>query len=139
MPLKILIVDDDECVRRAVRCVLEGLGEVRESPNAAHALSRIELERPDLIIADVSMPGMGGVALLEAAKRADPGVVVVMLSAKNDVAVAGMALERGARAYVTKPFDADELRDLARDAAQSPGAGARGASESGRPWRVACG
>lgn len=136
MPHKILIVDDDDGVRQTVRCILGPIGDILESSNGADALLRIEAERPALIFADVSMPGMSGLALLEAAKRVDPSVIVVMLTAERDVAIAKEALEDGARAYVTKPFDGEALRDQARDLLGLSDPGAAAADD--RPWRVAC-
>lgn len=136
MALKILVVDDDESVRQTVRCVLGPIGEILEASSGAQALRLIESNRPRLILADVSMPGMDGLALLAAAHRIAPSAIIVMLTAERDVAVAKTALADGARAYVTKPFDIQSLRAQVRDLLGlfEPGQ----APVPYRPWRVAC-
>jgi FixJ family two-component response regulator len=68
------------------------------------------------MLLDVSMPEMGGLAVLEAARALDPRLAVVMLTGESDLGVARKALDLGARSFITKPFDVevvlDELRRL---------------------------
>jgi CheY-like chemotaxis protein len=135
MPLKILIVDDDSDVRQTLRAILGPLGDIMEASNGADALRLVAGERPALILADVSMPRMDGLEFLEAVKKLDPTVVVVMLTAERDLAVAKKALEDGARAFVTKPFDAYALRNQVRDLTGL--SAAYDAAAPYRPWRIA--
>lgn len=133
MDRKVLIVDDDANVRQALLLVLQPVCDALEASNGLDALRLIKKWKPDLVLLDVSMPEMGGLGILRAALERDPALAVVMLSGHGDLRVARRALEEGARAYMTKPFDAHELRDeVARllDAMSAPPA-------SGRPWRVA--
>ena len=80
------------------------------------------------------MPGMGGIEVLKEARARDPNVIIVMLTGESDIATAKVALDNGARAYITKPFDdqflcAEVQRLLEKDDANADAA-------SGRPWRV---
>jgi len=110
MPETVLIVDDDDDLRRALAAVLSPLFEVIEACNGSEALQRIGTARPRLVLLDVSMPGMSGLEVLAAAKAAVPALIVVMLTSQQDIELAAKALRLGAVEYVTKPFDADYIR-----------------------------
>ncbi|MFI5362137.1 MAG: response regulator [Elusimicrobiota bacterium] len=127
----ILLVDDDPEMRALLRVTLAATCAIREASNGRDALRLIETERPRLVILDVNMPEMSGFEVLTAAKAVDPAVAVVMLSSEYDVAVARLALDGGARAYMTKPFDADFLR---AEIGRLLDGGTE--SSSSRPWRV---
>ncbi len=130
----ILVVDDDEDIRRVVRRVLEPLGRVIEAANGTEALRLVAAESPGLVILDVVMTEMDGFAVLRDARRIDPALPVVMLTGESDMTSAKRALDGGANAYITKPFDLDgfygEVRRLLEGAD-----GARAAAD-GRPWDV---
>ncbi len=130
MAAKILIVDDDADLRRALAIVLRSLFTVLEASGGLEALALLKEERPSLVLLDVSMPGMSGLEVLAAAKDAHPGLVVVMLTSRKDVELAIRALNLGAVEYVTKPFDADYIRAEIARLIGPPG------SSSGRPWRT---
>lgn len=133
MPPKILIVDDDPDMRRMLRGMLAPLGAILEAGNADAALDAIARERPRLVLLDLVMPGEDGLAVLARAREFFPSLCVIVLTGQNDVDAARAALERGARAFVTKPFDPGVLRAeverLTRDEPPSAGPDAR-------PWRV---
>lgn len=105
-----LVVDDDRGVRRAlVDCLpLQGFG-VREAADGASALELIEERPPDILVLDVSMPGLSGIDVVSQLRAAGRSIPVCMLSARDDVndRVAGLAA--GADDYVVKPFSVNEL------------------------------
>ena len=110
-PRLVLVVDDDEMIRRLLRIVLEADEfEVVEAPDGDAALAVLEDLMPTVIVLDVMMPGLDGV---EVGKRIDHGrAKVVMLTARDDPELERAALVAGADAFLTKPFSAVELLDL---------------------------
>lgn len=116
-PDKILIVDDEpdaieNCRRILSRyqydCVVEA------DPN--RALDLIERERPQVLLTDLRMPGLDGIGLLKAAKRIDPLIKVVLLTAYASVQTAVASMRHGAYDYLAKPFTGQELRAVVRRA-----------------------
>jgi DNA-binding NtrC family response regulator len=109
----VLIVDDEEGVRAAVRAILEETCEVLEAENGAAALDILGVREVDLVMLDQRMPGEAGVDVLPRVKAIDPSVVVVLATAVREVRTAVEALKRGAYDYLTKPFDVDDILALA--------------------------
>jgi response regulator RpfG family c-di-GMP phosphodiesterase len=112
--VRLLIVDDDDAFRALLRTTFEVVDvEVEEASSAEAALDIVELRRPDAIVLDVSMPGMGGLELCRRVK-ADPAtqsVAIVLLSGSvSDLALAGKSAS--ADAYLRKPFSPLELLDV---------------------------
>ncbi|GBC60763.1 sigma-54-dependent Fis family transcriptional re gulator [Desulfonema ishimotonii] len=107
----ILIVDDEpDMLRLLRRSLAPDLGcrvEVAESGKAA--LRRISQEKFDLILADIKMPEMDGLALLELIKRSYPDLTVVMMTGHGSIETAVDAMKNGAYDFITKPFDHDAL------------------------------
>lgn len=134
MPPKILIVDDDADTRRMLRFLLEPLAAVIEAEGGAAALRKIESDRPQVVLLDLVMPEVGGLEVLDYGMRRDPNLKVVMLTGQSDIAVARRALEKGARAFITKPIDPERLLEVIADLL-SPGGG-NGDPASRKPWRV---
>jgi putative nucleotidyltransferase with HDIG domain len=116
-PARVLIVDDEEVIRRALERALarEGFA-VGTAASGAEALDRLRAERADVLLSDVRMPGMSGVDLVPAALDVDPDLAVVMLSAANDATTASLCIQRGAMDYITKPFDLAEVTRAVRQA-----------------------
>lgn len=134
MGRKILIVDDEPDARQTLQCVLAPLAEILTAADGPQALGLIAAFRPDLMLLDMEMPEMGGLEVLESGLKLVPAMSVVMLTAQSDISVANAALEKGARAYITKPIDPSRLRDEVRDILglnESPDDPERKA-----PWRV---
>jgi putative two-component system response regulator len=106
----ILAVDDEESITRTVTWLLKASG---YSPTSAHsaseALETLASGRFDLLLADITMPVMSGIELLEEAKRLYPDLAVIMLTAVDNHETAIHALELGAYGYVIKPFNNSEL------------------------------
>lgn len=107
---KILVVDDDDAVRGLLVTFLHKKGiRVIEANSGELALMLVEKERPNMILLDVTMPGMDGILTLKKIREIDPEVGIVMASAVQDEQIAREATELGAYAYVLKPFDLQYL------------------------------
>ena len=120
MEPKILIVDDEAHIRLLLEQTLEDLEdegvELLIASNGEDALSIIQSERPRLVFLDVMMPRMNGFDVCQAVKH-ELGwhdVYVVMLTAKGQELDRQRGHDVGADIYVTKPFDPDDLLDMAR-------------------------
>ena len=120
MEPRILIVDDEAHIRLLLEQTLEDLEdegvELLVASNGEEALSMIQSERPKLVFLDVMMPRMNGFDVCQAVKH-ELGlhdVYVVMLTAKGQEFDRQRGHEVGADIYVTKPFDPDDLLDMAR-------------------------
>ncbi len=107
--LAVLIVDDDPSVRQALRLILKGAYETVEAKDGHEALQTVKSRNVDLVLLDVMMPGMDGIAALGRIKEADPDIGVIMLSARDTAKEAVTALQKGAYDYVVKPFDEADL------------------------------
>jgi len=106
---KVLLVDDDEKLRKLVMEYLEGYGfEVRALPDGLSVLSTIRNESPDIVILDIMLPGKDGLEVLKEI-RSEFSVPVIMLTAKGDDADRIVGLELGADDYLPKPFNPREL------------------------------
>jgi CheY-like chemotaxis protein len=107
MPRHILVVDDDELLRRSLAFNLERAGyRVSTAGDAEHGLGLARRDRPDLVLLDISLPGMDG---LEALRQFQGyvGAPVIFLTARRRELDQVVGLELGADDYVTKPFDFD--------------------------------
>lgn len=106
---RILVVDDEPQIRRIMRTTLTGAGyEVDDAKTGEEALEKIREYRPDLVLLDINMPGMGGLAACKAI-RADTNVGIIMLTVRNSEGDKVRALDAGADDFVTKPFSTPEL------------------------------
>lgn len=110
MSKKILVVEDEEAITRLIGYNLEKAGfEVLISGDGLEALEKIRLERPDLIILDLMLPGMDGYDVCRVIRKEDISIPVIMLSARNEEMDKVLGLELGGDDYVTKPFSPREL------------------------------
>jgi two-component system response regulator GlrR len=106
----LLLVDDDPDLLRllAIRLKANGYG-VTAVDSAQRALASIAASRPDLVLTDLKMEGMDGMALFQEIQGAYPGLPVIILTAHGTIPDAVTAVKRGVFGYLTKPYDADEL------------------------------
>jgi two-component system C4-dicarboxylate transport response regulator DctD len=113
----VLIVDDEETLRQSASewLALSGF-ETETAAGASAALARLAEKRFDALISDVRMPGMDGLALLDAALKADSGLPVILLTGHGDIALAVEAMRAGAHDFLEKPYDADHLVAVLRRA-----------------------
>jgi DNA-binding response OmpR family regulator len=113
---RILVVEDDDLVRRAVRLTCESEGyQVGELDRGEQALERAEAFRPDLILLDLMLPDTSGFDICRELRRQGHSMPIIILSAKNEEIDVVLGLEIGADDYIMKPFRPREL--LARIAA----------------------
>jgi two-component system chemotaxis response regulator CheY len=116
--LELLVVDDSPVTRKMVRraiglCGLR-IAEVHEAGDGAAALEQLAARRVDLVLADVNMPVMNGIEMVERMSK-DPrlsGIPVVIVATPLSDASIERLLESGARAYLAKPFRPEALRDV---------------------------
>ncbi len=110
--IRVAIADDHELVRQGIRALLEradGIEVVGEAGDGDGALELVTAAAPDVLVLDVSMPGMNGVQVAERLQTEDSPVAVVMLSMHRDAALVRRAVDAGARAYVLKGSIVDDL------------------------------
>ena len=119
MSQKLLIVDDEIHIRMLIEQTLEDLEdegvEILFAENGEEALQKIQDERPNLVFLDVMMPKMNGMEVCQKVKK-DLGfedVYIILLTAKGQELDRQRGLEMGADQYMTKPFDPDEMIDIA--------------------------
>jgi DNA-binding NtrC family response regulator len=112
MSKRILVVDDDELMRSFLSTVLreEGYG-VEEARNGTEGLAKLPGSDFELVITDLRMPDMSGLALMQEGKKARPDIRWILITAYGSIGSAVEAMKAGASDYLTKPFrDPDELR-----------------------------
>jgi DNA-binding NtrC family response regulator len=130
--LSILAVDDDEDVLRYVTGVLERDHQVTACSSGEEALRQLGLKRFDLVLADLNMPPPDGFELLRIVQTMSPPPPVVVITAMDRARAAVEALRLGARDYLIKPAEPDEIRAaVARVAAAADTGGARGGEDFG--------
>ena len=111
----VLVVDDDERLREYMRVNLEMEGyTVREAASGDEALRVIEDGPPALVLLDVVMPGIDGWQMLQRMQERHGSIPVIMFSGQVDERSAGQAEERGARGFIGKPFDPQQLIERAK-------------------------
>src|SRR5512136_2341919 len=107
---RILVVDDEEIVRESLGRWLEKDGyTVALAPDGASAVEKLKADRWSIVVADLKMPGMDGLQVLDEAKKLQPDVAFVIMTAYATVDTAVAAMKKGAYDYLVKPFDPEEL------------------------------
>lgn len=110
---KVMVVDDSAYARRVHRSILESSGyEVVEASTGMGALEIYFLERPDVVMLDLSMEDMGGLDVLRKLRQMDSSARVIVVSADIQRSTGEMALAAGAYRFVGKPVKAEELTTL---------------------------
>jgi len=114
---KILVVDDEQNIRRMLARVLSSEGyTIKEAANGLEALKKLEEENCSLVLLDLKMPGLNGIETLRKIKEYDPNLPVIMISAYGSIAEAVEAMKLGALDYLIKPFDIEELKIIVKRA-----------------------
>ncbi|HKH76864.1 MAG TPA: response regulator transcription factor [Rubrobacteraceae bacterium] len=107
---RILLVEDDRSIAGFVEPELERLGfDVRCAYDGPSGLEELRWFGPGLILLDIMLPGLDGVAVLKTLREAGSRVPVIMLTARDTTLDKVHSLDRGADDYLTKPFDIEEL------------------------------
>ncbi len=116
-PAHLLVVDDDPDLLRLLSLRLRSNGyRVTTADSAEAALSRVAVERPDLVLSDVRLPGRDGLALFDELRAHHPALPVILLTAHGTIPDAVAATARGVFGYLTKPFDSQALLEKIRRA-----------------------
>jgi len=124
--IRILVVDDEPAIRRALRPPLVELGfQVAEASRGEEALQLLRSSPYDVVLLDINMPGIGGIETLKRIRSFAPRLPVLMLTVRDDEEDKVEALEFGADDYVTKPFSTRELIARIRSAVRRVRAPAR--------------
>jgi DNA-binding NtrC family response regulator len=114
---KILVIDDEQNIRRMLTRVLSSEGfVVKEAINGLEALKRLEEENYSLVLLDLKMPGLNGIETLKKIRENDLNLAVIMMSAYGSVPEAVEAMKLGALDYLIKPFDIEELKIIIKRA-----------------------
>ena len=115
MPVQVVVVDDDEALRNAVRRALRLEGyDVELVANGAEALAHLAERQADLVVLDVLMPGLDGITVCRRLRASGDRTPILMLTARDAVSDRVIGLEAGADDYLTKPFALEELLARAR-------------------------
>ena len=133
----ILVVDDDPDLLKLLSMRLSNAGyRVTAAESAEEALVKIAMERPQLVLSDVQLPGKDGLALFDAIRVQHPSLPVILLTAHGTIPDAVEATSRGVFTYLTKPFDGKALLDVIANAIAMEGA-ADATSDGGEAeaWR----
>jgi DNA-binding NarL/FixJ family response regulator len=114
--MKLLVVDDHPIVRAGLRRLLAGEPEyqVREAASGREALSVFREDPPDLVILDLSMPGIGGLEVIGRLKIENPAVRILVLSMHQEAMYATRALQAGAAGFMSKNAPADRLLEAVK-------------------------
>jgi two-component system response regulator AtoC len=112
-PIRVLVVDDEKLIRWSFKETLEPDGyEVLTAGTAEEGLKLVESEGPDVVFLDIRLPGMSGLEALRKLREIDDTCAVVMITAYATVDDAVEAMKQGARDFLKKPFDLNEVRVL---------------------------
>jgi two-component system response regulator PilR (NtrC family) len=117
MRIRILVVDDELSMREFLSILLEREGYMADQAESAEAaIKLLDTDSYDLVISDVNMPGLDGLALLERIKKDAPETAVLMITAYSTAEQAVEAMKLGAYDYIAKPFKVEEIKVLVRNA-----------------------
>ena len=111
-PIRVLLADDHALMREGVRMLLashDGFEVVGEASEGGEAVRKAQLLKPDVVVMDLSMPGMDGAKATERLARLEPGIAVLALTRHSDQGYLHHAMRAGVRGYVVKKVAADEL------------------------------
>ena len=114
---RVLIVDDEPSIRRALHTTLSTLGfDIEEASGGEQAISFVRSERYYAAVLDINMPGMGGIEACRTMRRMAPHLPILILTVRDDADDKIEALDAGADDYITKPFHVGELMARVRAA-----------------------
>lgn len=113
----VLLVDDEDDVREALRQTLELEGfDVREASDGETALAQVSQLWPGVVLSDVRMPRMNGLRLFESMQEIDAEIPIILITAHGDISMAVAAMQEGAYSFIEKPAEPDILIDTVRRA-----------------------
>ncbi len=109
IPYSLFIVDDEETIRRTLTIALEGRYRLADFPDAESAVAAARVDPPDLVLLDIGLPGMSGIEAIPVFRAIAPEILIVVITAYEDVKSVVSAMKGGAYDYVVKPLDIDTL------------------------------
>lgn len=109
---QVLVIDDEMGPRESLRMLLKPSYQVHTADSVERGLQLLSEKKPDAIVMDIRMPGMTGIEGLRRIRQIDPHLSVIMLTGFGALETAKEALRLGANDYISKPFDAREMRDV---------------------------
>ena len=109
---QVLVIDDEMGPRESLRMLLKPSYQVHTADSVEKGLQLLSDKKPDAIVMDIRMPGMTGIEGLRRIRQIDPHLSVIMLTGFGALETAKEALRLGANDYISKPFDAREMRDV---------------------------
>jgi CheY-like chemotaxis protein len=111
MGLRVLLVDDEQDIIEVIQDRLEAYGfSVATAGTGLEALQKLSLERFDGVFLDVKMPQMGGIEALQEIRKRDKKIPVIIITSSSTREAAVEAIEKGANAFLLKPFEWQELK-----------------------------
>jgi DNA-binding NtrC family response regulator len=105
----LLIVDDDDNIRETLHDLLSDTHNCLTADRAEQALAYLEFEKYDVVLTDIAMPGLSGEELLKHVQVQHPHTPVIVISGNSDEDAARNLLHMGAFAYISKPFQLEEV------------------------------
>ncbi len=105
----LFIVDDEDTIRRTLAIALEGRYRLADFPDAESAVAAARVDPPDLVLLDLGLPGMSGIEAIPVFRAIAPEILIVVITAYEDVKSVVSAMKGGAYDYVVKPLDIDTL------------------------------
>lgn len=109
----VMVVDDRVGIRKLLHEVLQGAGyKVITAAGGNEAIEVIQHETVDLVLLDMKMSGMDGLETLTLLKKVCPQVIIMIMTAYEELEVLKEAARRGAAGYISKPFDIEELKEV---------------------------
>ena len=105
----LFIVDDEDTIRRTLTIALEGRYRLADFPDAESAVAAARVDPPDLVLLDLGLPGMSGIEAIPVFRAIAPEILIVVITAYEDVKSVVSAMKGGAYDYVVKPLDIDTL------------------------------
>ena len=119
---KILLIDDDPGILRLISIRLSAAGyDVVPESSGEKALAHLSLHRPHIVVTDLRMSGMDGMAVFDAIHQRNPTLPVIILTAHGTIPDAVAATKRGVFGFLTKPFDSKALLDQVEKALAASG------------------
>lgn len=134
----LLIVDDDDKIRETLHDLLRDAHECHTADRAEQALAYLEFETYDVVLTDIAMPGLTGHEILKRIQAQHPTTPVIVISGNSDEAAASELLAMGAFAFISKPFQLEEVevavdRAIARSQELTKAARESQPSDAGEP------
>lgn len=116
MAKNILIVDDAAFMRMMIRDILtkNGYNVAGEAENGMKAVEKFNELQPDLVLMDITMPEMDGIAALKQIKANHPGALIIMCSAMGQQAMVIESIQAGAKDFIVKPFQAERVLEAVK-------------------------